>query len=213
VGTLFLDLDGTLTDISKRLFDVYVTCLEAFDGTPLAQSEYWELKRDKKSWSEILALSGVGPESENEFLEKFISIIETPEELDKDTLFDDVLPHLKDLSNQHQLILVSLRRNRNELLSQLERLGIKDFFTTVLSGHSETAEGTLTKKAEAISEWGGGADHSAISIGDGEADIASAKQLGIRSIAVTSGIRNRVQLEKYSPDIIVDTFAQAVAEI
>jgi phosphoglycolate phosphatase-like HAD superfamily hydrolase len=212
MSTLFLDLDGTLTDISRRLFEVYVTCLKEFNGTPLSQGEYWDLKKDKKDWGEILVLSGVDSKNEDQFLEKFISVIETPEELDKDVLFDDVLPLLDDLSRHHTLVLVSLRRNREQLLGQLERLGIKDFFAAILSGHSETVEGTLTKKAEAISEWGT-FESSDISIGDGEADIASAKQLGIRSIAVTSGIRNRAWLEKYQPDVIVDTFAQAVAEI
>jgi phosphoglycolate phosphatase-like HAD superfamily hydrolase len=47
-------------------------------------------------------------------------------------------------------------------------------------------------------------------VGDTEADIISAQSQGIPIIAVLSGIRDRAQLEKYEPDLILNNLAESV---
>jgi len=44
----------------------------------------------------------------------------------------------------------------------------------------------------------------AIMVGDSEPDIISAKNAGIKSVALTSGYRSKNQLEKLAPDFIID---------
>jgi len=44
----------------------------------------------------------------------------------------------------------------------------------------------------------------AIMVGDSEPDIISAKNAGIKSVALTSGYRSKNQLEKLNPDFIID---------
>jgi phosphoglycolate phosphatase-like HAD superfamily hydrolase len=50
-------------------------------------------------------------------------------------------------------------------------------------------------------------------IGDTEADITAAKKHGVKSIAVECGIRDRAQLEAYSPDFFVKNLTEAVGFI
>ena len=47
-------------------------------------------------------------------------------------------------------------------------------------------------------------------IGDTEADIVAAKRNKVKVIGVLSGIRDRIQLEHYQPDFIVNNFSEAV---
>jgi phosphoglycolate phosphatase len=44
----------------------------------------------------------------------------------------------------------------------------------------------------------------ALIVGDTEVDIRAGKAVGIKTVAVTSGIRSRAALEAEGPDVIVD---------
>jgi phosphoglycolate phosphatase-like HAD superfamily hydrolase len=47
-------------------------------------------------------------------------------------------------------------------------------------------------------------------VGDTEADITAAKMHGVKVIAVLCGIRDRAQLERYEPDLILNNLSEAV---
>lgn len=202
---IFFDFDGTLTDISKRHYEVYSRCVAKYGGNLINRKEYWDNKRANVSWYDMLLKSDIDPELEVEFLSYFTELIELPEFLRLDTLLDSSLGVLKKLSTRHELILISLRRNHDNLLDQLDELGISTYFTRIESGHSETVEQTLTKKADIISAMDGVG--GAVIIGDTEADISAGKHLGIRTIAVLSGIRNKSFIQSFNPDAIIDSIA------
>jgi len=49
-----------------------------------------------------------------------------------------------------------------------------------------------------------------IIVGDSELDILCGKNAGTRTCAVTYGYRTREELEKYTPDFVIDDFAEIV---
>ena len=201
---IFIDFDGTLVDIAPRHYRVYKKCVEKMGGTPLDQKKYWELKRDNISWDELLSMSGLEASKKGDYLKLFIDRIESLEELYRDELFVDSLSALKKLSsNDNKLYLLSLRRNSDALDKQIEKLGIGCFFEKILSGHSDTKEGTLLKKADIIKQTIDNPGDSII-IGDTEADVAAAQQLNATSIALLSGIRSKEFLKSMEPDYLVD---------
>ena len=201
---IFIDFDGTLVDIAPRHYRVYKKCVEKMGGTPLDRKKYWELKRDNISWNELLLMSGLEVNNRDDYLELFIDRIESLEELYRDELFVDSLSTLKKLSsNGNKLYLLSLRRNSDALDKQIEKLGIGRFFEKILSGHSDTKEGTLLKKADIIKQTIDNPEDSII-VGDTEADIAAAQQLNATSIALLSGIRSKEFLKSMEPDYLVD---------
>ncbi len=202
---LIFDLDGTLLDTSTRHFTVYETVTKQFNSTVLDKDAYWQLKRRNTPWPQILAASAIDPNQSQAFLAKFIALIEQIDMLKLDELFPFSLPCLERLS-AHQLYLVSLRRNEANLLQQIEWLGLAPHFAKVVTGHTEN-EGFEMKK-ELISQL---TDKNAIVIGDTEADIKAARALGLKSIAVTSGIRDNTRLEQASPDRLVES-VEAVDE-
>lgn len=201
---IFIDFDGTLVDIAPRHYRVYKKCAEKMGGTPLDQKKYWELKRDNISWDELLSMSGLEASKKGDYLKLFIDRIESLEELYRDELFVDSLSALKKLSsNDNKLYLLSLRRNSDALDKQIEKLGIGCFFEKILSGHSDTKEGTLLKKADIIKQTIDNPGDSII-IGDTEADVSAAQQLNATSIALLSGIRSKEFLKSMEPDYLVD---------
>lgn len=197
---VFFDLDGTLLDVSERNYRVYCEVTEQFHGTPLAKDEYWELKRKKAKWPELLPFSKLDPSIEAEFLKVFIAKIEDPKYLELDILYPDTLNVLQEVSSKCECRLVSLRRNEANLLEELDRLKIKDAFVEILSGHSES-DG-YDKKIDLIKSRLG--SDKGVIIGDTEADIITGKNLGLTTIAVLSGIRDQKFLEALDPDYLLD---------
>ena len=121
-----------------------------------------------------------------------------------DELFKDSLRTLEQLrANGNKLYLLSLRRNANALDWQIEHLGIRHLFEKILSGHSDTKEGTLLKKADIVRQIVDNPSEVVI-IGDTEADVAAAQQLDATSIALLSGIRNEEFLSAMCPNYLVD---------
>ena len=45
-------------------------------------------------------------------------------------------------------------------------------------------------------------------VGDSEADVEAARDLGIESVCVTSGVRSRRYLDELEPDEVVNTIVQ-----
>ena len=183
---------------------MYEKCVKALGGSPLDKDEYWEMKRTNLSWDKLLPLSGLTVDEKDAYLKLFIDRIESQEELGADELFKDSLRTLEQLqANDNKLYLLSLRRNADALDWQIEYLGIRHLFEKILSGHSDTKEGTLLKKADIVRQTVDNPSEVII-IGDTEADIAAAQQLGATSIALMSGIRNKEFLSALHPNYLVD---------
>ena len=162
------------------------------------------MKRANLSWDKLLPLSGLSIDEKATYLKLFIDRIESQEELGADELFKDSLHTLEQLrANNNKLYLLSLRRNADALDWQIEYLGIRHLFEKILSGHSDTKEGTLLKKADIVRQTVDNPSEVVI-IGDTEADIAAAQQLGATSIALMSGIRNEEFLSAMQPNYLVD---------
>lgn len=194
----YFDLDGTLIDISKRHYLVYKDAVIHFGGKPLNKNKYWQLKRNKASWSELLLCSNLEKNNKEVFLQHFIKNIEKKSFLKKDTLFPNSLEVLNQVSRISDCYLVSLRRNKKNLFEQLDWLGIKDIFKDIRTGHSENQGDDIKTKLIKYDNSVKG-----IIIGDTEADIITGKNLGLYSIGVLSGIRDEDFLKNLNPDLII----------
>ena len=203
---VFFDLDGTLLDVSERNYRVYSEVTKQFGGTPMDKTTYWDLKRKKTKWPELLPLSKLDAAIEREFLEVFITKIEDPKYLELDVLLPNAVRVLEEVSSKAACRLVSLRRNEANLHKELERLKLNDYFVEILSGHSES-DG-YDKKIELIKSRLG--NSRGVIIGDTEADIVTGKNLGLTTVAMLSGIRDEKFLEVLEPDYMLNDISDVL---
>lgn len=209
---IFFDFDGTLIDVAPRHFRVYQECVKSFGGRSLDMNEYWRLKRCKTDWSEICSQSNISYSQKDLFLAEFRHKIELADYLKIDALFPGVEGLLERLSAQHECYLVSLRRKHNNLLQEIEWLGLTRRFKEIITGHSESDGSDI--KVSLISKRLASND-SGIVCGDTEADILTGQQLGLLSVGVTSGIRGRVFLRSLKPAYLLSSVIEleAIPEI
>jgi phosphoglycolate phosphatase len=110
------------------------------------------------------------------------------------------------LRKTHRIALAAMRRNRQALLGQLEVIRVLPLLDCVLNGSSADMP-----KHELIMQDPRWQPENAIIVGDTEVDIAAGRFLGIRSVAVLSGVRERENLLRASPDFLVDSLASVPA--
>jgi phosphoglycolate phosphatase len=180
-----------------------------FGGKALEKTNYWDLKRKKTKWPELLSKSQLPINIELEFLDEFIKKIEDPEYLKMDVLFPGTLQALEILAVAYECYLVSLRRNRENLMRQVEWLKIGPYFKDVLTGHSKN-DGHDVKIALIRANLN---DADGIVVGDTEADIIAGRELGLKTIALTSGIRSEHFLRALNPDYILSQVNEVTAVV
>jgi phosphoglycolate phosphatase-like HAD superfamily hydrolase len=194
--------------VRERHYATYRSAVEAFGGRPLDAGRYWARKRRGVRWAELLVQSEVAAGREAAFLERFVARIEAPPSLRLDRLFPGVPETLDALRLRgDRLVLLSLRRSPEALLRQVHDLGIAGAFERICSGQ-EHAEGHRSKvhliRQVQPGPW-------AVLVGDTEADVLAAKQLGLPSVGVSSGLRTRGYLRRVGADVVVDGVRQLPA--
>jgi len=103
------------------------------------------------------------------------------------------------------LVIVTARAHRAALLSQLTKFDLHRHFHEVLSAPAGSHVGA--QKADLVRDylaryWLVGELHWII--GDTEADIEAGKLVGLRTVAVLSGIRDAEHLRKAEPDHLLN---------
>jgi phosphoglycolate phosphatase-like HAD superfamily hydrolase len=202
---IFLDLDGPILDGKKRHYECYYDIIKFYGGDPIDIDEYWKLKRSKTKRTELLKLSNFKGEYED-FIQSWLSNIEEKCYLKYDELKPDThntLSKLRKLTKN--LYLVTMRNNKKNLFEQLKDLNINKYFDNVI------VCGTTIEHSKfiALRNLDCNSKHS-IFIGDTEEDTETAKKLGIVSIGILNGLRDKNNLHA---DYYVNELSEIELEI
>ena len=206
---VFLDLDGPILDNREKYYRLYRDLIWETPCEPLAMSEYWTLKQNRTPEDEILNQSAVPSALHRDYLDARARLIESVDYLSLDRVWPGVHEWLERCSAANPTYLVTMRKRRRSLLTQLDRLQVLPFFTEVLS--VDNNNGDWHVKHRLIDPYLSNGEASVI-IGDTEADIEAGHQLGIATIAVRSGIRNDAHLAGTRPNMIVDSLVDVDLE-
>lgn len=199
---IFFDLDGTLWDSSNRLYTLFC---DLSHQTVISVNDYWNKKRAKMTNEQILESLGYNDDQIKGFVTDWMASIEEEKYLKLDTLFPytkDVLQSIKD--NGDTIYYVTLRQYSEKVLSEIHDKGIDMFCSQCLVSEAKTTKDLLVKEA------GIKLSSNDIFVGDTGIDVLTAKALGIKSVAVLSGFRNREILESYSPDKIINNISELI---
>jgi len=217
---LITDFDGPIMDVSERYYRVYQVCLEKVCSPTqeirlLSKAEFWALKRSQIPETEIGRLSGLEPEQVKDFAHLRRETVHTLPYLSHDSVQPDAIAALETAQNAGvELIVMTMRRVR-ELDEAFDRIDLRRFFPPsqryclgndyVKTGDTKDKpllmERAIAELPPASATW---------MVGDTEADIIAAKTHGVKVIGVLCGIRDRHQLEKYQPDLIMTNLQEAV---
>lgn len=201
---IFFDLDGTLIDTSERQYRVYRDILDFYGvQSTLSKEEFWNQKRMGKKTVELLP-----KDFPKEFVQKFmgesLKRIEDRKYLKYDNLLRESLDVLSKIELKNDLILVTLRNNRENLLWELNNLELAKYFKEILVGSPLKLKNKVLLVKEYIKKC---SKNSFIIVGDTEADISTGKELEILTVAVTYGIRSKDFLKKLEPDFYLDSIS------
>ena len=196
---ILFDLDGTILDGSLKYYKIYCELLREKKYEPLSFNKYWSLKRSHTPISIIISKT-CSFEFSKKYIKKRLRIIEDRKYLTQDRVIRGAKKTLEKLSLFYSLVLITLRANRNQLLFQLKRLNLLNYFEHILSGSSGNnpiyAKKSLLKRFSELKR-------AILIVGDTEADIRAGKSLFLKTCAVLSGIRNKNLLDKEKPDHII----------
>ncbi len=203
MSILYFDLDGTLVDVRKRNYAAYADTMRELGLTPLAEQTYWDARRDGASNADLVG--DVGAECQRRFKEKWLKRVESPSYVRLDTLIPGARATLAELRESYELVLVTMRQGRESLLEQLDELSLRKFFSAV---YSRDGSDEPTSKSNLIRLFDDGERDDAAVIGDSEADVEAARDLGIESVCVSSGVRSRHYLDELEPGEVLNTIVQ-----
>lgn len=221
---IFTDFDGPIMDVSERYYQVYLYCLDKIRKpeqviTTLSKSEFWEFKRSQTPEKEIANLSGFKDEKQSvAFAHLRRATVHTNPYFSYDCLIDIAIPALEKAQQLGIDLAVMTMRRRRELEPVLDRYDLRRFFpsdrifcldddyvkTVDIQDKPKLMKIAQDTLPEVEQQW---------MIGDTEADIISAQTYHVPAIAVLSGIRNYIQLQKYKPHQIVTNLSCAINEV
>ena len=204
---IFLDLDGTLLDVAPRYQKLHEDVVRRHGGAPLDPADYWQAKREGVAEQELLARTGLAPHSVAAAIEDRLLRIEEHRYLTLDRPWPWTKDVLKALEKLAPLVLVTVRKNADRVQWQLDRFRLRRMFQRVVVG---PGDGTVEAKVGLVLQAGffGKHLHGAVLVGDTEVDIASGRTLGLRTVAVASGLRSPARLAAWLPDLLLEDLRQ-----
>jgi len=206
IKLIFIDLDGPLLDGRERHYHCYQSILEELGFKPLGIDEYWETKRALVNRKDLLKMSDAESIYDDFFVE-WLARIESPEMLALDKVQEGAVGYLRSCRAQGiELVLVTMRKDKQALERQLISTGLRQYLDTVLvCEHAEGGEG----KADAVrniypaSQF----EECALWVGDTEVDWEAARSLGCRVVLLSNGLRNEAYLRSLQGALVKQSVA------
>jgi phosphoglycolate phosphatase len=191
---IFLDFDGTLIDSRRRQYNLFS---EIVSKNTLSFDAYWKCKRDNVNQRTLLQSHFHYSDTQiSAFKEAWMEKIEEPVRLLTDVAFEGVQEFLAQTSQKSNLFLVTGRQHHDSLIEQMKNLGFLSYFSDVFNTAQQCSKAELIRSH---SEW----NTNDVFVGDTGEDILAGQELGMRTVAVTSGALSGTTLEKYQPNLML----------
>jgi phosphoglycolate phosphatase-like HAD superfamily hydrolase len=218
---LISDFDGVIVDLSERYYQVYLWRLAQVRSpdqqiTTLSKSDFWQLKQQKASQTEIALQSGLSTDQIPLFKKLRDDHAHRLENMVHDRPIPAAIAALQ-LAQDLDWEIMTVTMRRTSELAEAFRLypelnpyfpGDRRFTIPDNAERNKDLDQKPQLLAQTLAQL---PPHDRTwMVGDTEADIRAAQSHNIPAIAVLSGIRDRQTLETYQPDFIVQNLLEAV---
>jgi phosphoglycolate phosphatase-like HAD superfamily hydrolase len=191
IKVLFIDLDGTLTDILEREIEAIYDTANHF-GSVVSKAEIKRLCLEKASYSDLIR--GLGLEMTDELVDYWSSAFVKRYKLS--LLRDGVQSTLNHLSQEYTFFCVTSRETVAEVITELDFLGLEGVFSQVVTretaathfGFSSLPLLPFPKQRKKLYECALALascnSEDTIVVGDMASELKPAKELGILTVGI-----------------------------
>jgi len=193
---IFLDFDGTLIDSRQRLYTLFC---ELVPENTFSFKEYWQIKRGRINQRDLLRHYFHYSDAQVDvFRRKWMEKIEEPERLAMDVPFEGITKFLLHAAQDVFIYLITARQYPMRVVTQIQQFGWQDYFTDILVTSQRQSKSALIRAETDYT-------HDDMLVGDTGEDIIAGKELGVTTVAVTTGILSEAVLREYQPDQLLET--------
>ncbi len=188
---IFLDLDGTILDYKFRAYKSFLAVLDQHRMSNFTFEQYVQQRRTGVSNFELYSTVSSYPIDSTSFDLKWQSLIEDARLLNYDQLFPDTLNWVRTHIQRANLVLCTARRNKVNLLYQLQHLGVDTYFKEIL-----ISEGKMSKY-ELLNSYLENPNNSYAEmyfLGDTRYDMLAGKSVGAKVIFIERGFTSSLIL-------------------
>ena len=203
---LIFDLDGTIADTINTIRDAVNMCMSHFGYPTLS----YEQTRDNVGFGarELIRLSLPSHAAEDrDTYERVFEYFSGCYKITHDNIdgcYDGLYSVIEELYGRGFKLAV-LSNKPDHLVGGIMKKLFPDGMFSIAMGQTELPKKPDSTVPLMIADKLGCEAEDTYFIGDSEVDVLTAKNSGMRSVAVSWGFRSREVLENSEPDIIVDT--------
>jgi phosphoglycolate phosphatase len=197
---IFLDLDGTIVDSTGSYIEAARITFKALGKNVPQPSILLEIPRRIEQRQSIDDLThGNTKQFMAIYLKAYYSISET-----QTKLLPNVASTLKILAERSKLALITMRHCPNQVIyKELDYLGVAKYFSQIVTAmdtpQPKPSPQALLQSAEILKLN----LNDCIVVGDSINDVRAGKAAGAKTVALLSGLYQKEELAKESPDLIL----------
>lgn len=200
--SLYLDLDGTLLDVSERYWRLHSDLIGRLGLPAISRSRFWELKRARVRSSSLVPIA---EEAQRRYWSAWVDLIESSDYLGYDRVIDGVRRSLELLGQSHRLVIATMRKDPEALARQLDKLRLSSYAERILAAGD--GDRRAADKHSLIATDCNFASAGDLVVGDTEADIIAGQRLGAATVGVLTGMRDRTRLLQARPNALIPSVA------
>jgi phosphoglycolate phosphatase len=207
VKALLIDLDGTLVDATEALVEAARLALGKVglqtQLSPQIGVDIAKLLQSNLPIDDLLREKGVKGKKKQKFFEAYLEAFHKLTQ-EKAKPLPNVHETLKKLSENVSLALITRRSiPPKQLTKELNHLQLTQFFKAIVTSQEvakpQPSPEVLIKAAQKLRV----PIKECAVVSDSIVDLQAGKAVGIKTIAVLSGLFSRKELEKWTPDLII----------
>lgn len=197
---IFLDLDGTIVDSTAAYIEAARITFHALGKQPPEPKTLLEIPRRIEQRHPIDDITqGHTKQFMSTYLKAYYSVTEA-----QTKLVPNVATTLQTLSKKSKLALITMRHCPNQIIyKELDYLGIAKYFTQIVTAMDTPQPKPSPQALLQCAKTFKLELRDCIIAGDSINDVRAGKAAGARTVALLSGLYQKEELVKESPDLIL----------